>query len=417
MTYGSRGDVEPFVALAVGLQRAGHTVRLAAPAMFASLAQVHGVTFEPLAGDPDRLALALTDRAGFSGPRMVAQMVRHVLPLSASVFRAVEAASSDAEVIIHSFLLTEAGHTIANRRGIADFSAQLFPVFATTSAFPAVVFPDLRLGGGYRRITHNLNTAVFRLGGRLLYRRVRADAPDLPDLAPWPFDDAGRGPTPLLFAYSPVALPRPADWPASVRVTGYWNLAPAPGWSPPGSLVRFLEAGPPPLYFGVGSMRTRRMPELLDTVIQAVKATGQRALLGMPRATGEASSLPSEVFPADGVPHDWLFRHTQMVIHHGGAGTTGAALRAGVPSTAIPFTADQSFWARQIHRLGVGPPGVPALHLSAGGLATIIEEAIGDPRYRTRAHSVGDQLRQENGVASAIEFIEGRWEAAPKAAA
>jgi sterol 3beta-glucosyltransferase len=159
------------------------------------------------------------------------------------------------------------------------------------------------------------------------------------------------------------------------------------------------------------------MPELLRTLIQSVKATGQRALLGMPRATGEGTSLPAEIHRVEGVPHDWLFRHTRLVVHHGGAGTTGAALRAGVPSTAIPFTADQAFWARQIHRLGVGPRGVPAVRLSVGRLSSLIEEGMSDPGYRTGAQVVGGRLRQEDGVASAIDFMEGRLQTSPKAAA
>src|SRR3990170_2456054 len=246
LTYGSRGDVEPFIALAVGLRRFGHAVRLVAPGPFEPLARTHAVDFVPLQGDPEELALALTDRAGLSWPRMVARMVQHILPLSRAALRTVQKATSDADVIIHSFLMTDAGHTLAQARGLPEFSAQLFPTFIPTSEFTAVALPDLPLGGGYRRLTHLLNTAMFRWGGRLLYAKVRASEPEFPHLAPWPFPLFRRSSTPILFGYSPQVLRRPADWPGHAYVTGYWSLDPPPGWSPPESLVRFLENGPPP---------------------------------------------------------------------------------------------------------------------------------------------------------------------------
>ena len=406
LTYGSRGDVEPFVALGVGLGRAGHLVRLAAPAPFRALAEAHGLDFSALPGDPDRLALALADRAGMSWPRMVARMIEYVQPLAGEVFRSTLEATDQAEVIIHSFLMTEAGHTIARSKGLPDISAQLFPVFVPTSEFPALVFPDLPLGSLYRRATHALNTGIFRRGGRLLYRRLRAKTAGLPELAPWPFGGRRSASTPILFAFSPSVLPAPRDWPGYATVTGYWNLAPPDGWTPPDSLLRFLEAGPTPIYFGVGSMRTRRLKDLVEAVAQAIREMGQRAVLGFPQPLLEEFGESSQFYGGDGIPHDWLFPRVRFVLHHGGAGTTGAALRAGVPSTAAPFSADQAFWARRIHRLGLGPPAPPALRLTSHRLAAIFDRALTEPSYASRARQIGESVRHEEGVAFALRFIE-----------
>lgn len=411
MTYGSRGDVEPFVALARGLRQAGHDVRLMAPAPFAHLAFAHGVNFEPLEGNPEELALALTDRAGLNGPRMVKRMIEHVLPLAERVARAALRTAREAEVIVHSFLLTDAGHTIAVRQGIPDFSAQLFPVFATTGDFPAPVFPDWRWGGTYRRFTHRLSTAVFRFGGRLLYRRIRSGAPDLPDLAPWPFNHSSRGPTPLLFAYSPAVLPRPYDWPPHTHVTGYWKLPPPSNWSPPDDLRRFLDEGQPPVFFGVGSMRTQRMRQLLEGVLQAIRSTDHRAIIGGPGREVHSLTMPQGVYALEWAPYDWLFPQMAMIVHHGGAGTTGAALRSGVPSVAIPFTADQAFWARRAHQLGVGPAGVPVNRLTTPVLDRLIRETKADPSFVSRAQSVAEQLRHEDGVATALSVIDAHLRA------
>lgn len=404
LTYGSRGDVEPFVALGVGLRAAGHTVRLAAPAAFAPLAGAHGLEFAPIEGNPDELAQAFADRAGLSWPRMIARMTEHVLPLAGAVFRAVAQAAHGADLIVHSFLMTDAGHTLARRQAVPDISAQFFPVFLPTKSFPAVALPDLPLGGQYRRTTHALNSAIFRFGGRLLYRRVRAANPDLPALAPWPF--SGRAGTPILFAYSPHVLPRPDDWPPEAHVTGYWALPPRPGWAPPEALARFLDSGPPPLFFGPGSMRGEHLQALLQLAINAARARAQRLVLGVSEEVLTADLCGPDVCPAGDVPYAWLFPRLRYILHHGGAGTTGAAAAAGVPSTAVPFSADQAFWARRIQRLGLGPAAPPARRLTPERLASILREALSNPAYARNAQTLGERIRREDGVAAAMRLIE-----------
>jgi sterol 3beta-glucosyltransferase len=406
LTYGSRGDVEPFVALGTGLRQAGHAVRLAAPAPFAAFVESYGLEFEPIEGNPDELAQSFADRAGLSGPRMVAAMIRHVLPLAKAAFRAVETAAHDADLIVHSFLMTDAGHTLARARGVPDVSAQFFPIFLPTSAFPAVAMPDLPLGGLYRRATHMLNTAIFRHGGRLLYRRVRASSPDLPDLAPWPFRGRSSGGTPILFAYSAHILPRPPDWPPYAHVTGTWQLPPSPGWAAPAALTRFLGSGPPPIYFGPGSMRTEKLLDILDDVVAAARACGQRVFLGVPSEKLGGYLKEGDIFAMHGIPHAWLFPRMRFILHHGGAGTTGAAAAAGVPSSAVPFSADQAFWASRIHRLGLGPAAPPARRLSRAHLEAILDDALTNPAYQERAAALGEEIRREDGIARAVRVIE-----------
>lgn len=406
LTYGTRGDVEPFLALGVGLRNAGYSVRLAAPAQFAPLGELHGIEFEPIEGSPDDLAQAFADRAGLSWPRMIVRMSQHVLPLAEAAFRAVETAAQDADLIVHSFLMTDAGHTLARSKGVPDVSAQFFPVFLPTSAFPAVGLPDLPLGALYRRATHALNAAVFRHGSRLLYRRVRMASPDLPDLAPWPFRDTDACATPILLAYSPHILARPPDWPSWAHVTGYWQLPLDASWAPPEALVHFLESGSAPIYFGPGSVRTGELRRLLTTVVSSVRAHGQRVVLGVSPQALDAELEGPDVFAAEGIPHPWLFPKMRYILHHGGAGTTGAAARAGIPSTAIPFSADQAFWARQIHGLGIGPAAPPARRLTRGRLEAILQDVLVNPAYMHRARTLRERLLREDGVASALEVIQ-----------
>jgi sterol 3beta-glucosyltransferase len=407
LTYGSRGDVEPFVALGVGLQKAGHTVRLAGPAPFESFVQEYGLRFEPIEGDPGELAQAFADRAGLSWFRMVARMVEHVLPLAEAALRSVENAVRDADLIIHSFLMTDAGHTLARIQGVPDISAQFFPVFLPTSAFSAVALPDLPLGGGYRRATHMINTAMFRYGARFLYRKVRASSPDLLGLAPWPFRKRDGAGTPILFGYSSHILPHPPDWPSHAHITGYWQLPLRPGWTPSDALIRFLESGPAPVYFGPGSMRAQSLLDLLHRVALAARACDQRLILGVSPEILQGEWFGEDVFVVEGIPHPWLFPRMRFILHHGGAGTTGAAAAAGVPSTAIPFSADQAFWAHKIHRLGLGPASPPAQKLTQDHLEKILNDAMANPAYQECAEVLGKNIRQEDGVATAIRIIHG----------
>jgi sterol 3beta-glucosyltransferase len=411
LTYGSRGDVVPFVALGAGLRSADYAVRLAAPASFSVLAENYKLEFSPIEGNPDELAQSFADRAGLSWPRMVASMAQHVLPLAREAFRSVENAARDADLIVHSFLMTDAGHTLARSQGVPDISAQFFPIFLPTSAFPAVALPDLPLGGAYRRATHILNTAMFRYGARILYRMVRHSTPELPTLAPWPFAKMGKGTTPILFAYSPNVLPHPPDWPASAHVTGYWQLPLQPDWVPSNELEHFLESGPPPIYFGPGSMRSERLLDLLRIVVSTARACKQRVVLGVADDILGEDLRSAGIFAAAGVPHAWLFPRMRFILHHGGAGTTGAAAAAGVPSTATPFSADQAFWARRIHRLGLGPAAPPARRLRGDRLEAIINEALTNPDYQHRAKILGERIRREDGVALAVKIIHERLQA------
>jgi len=405
LTYGSRGDVEPFVALGKGLQGAGHRVRLAAPALFEGLASSHGIDYVPLPGDPDRLVQDLVQQAGTRPWRMVSVMSRYVLPLAEQVSGAVREACRGADAVVHSFLMTQAGHEAARELGVPEVSAQLFPVFSATGEFPAPAFPDLPLGRAYRRLTHAITIQTFRQGGRWLYGRVRRRAPHLPPLSRWPFAAAPGQRPPILYAFSPHVVAPPVDWAHDVHVTGYWCLDPPGGWEPPPGLLEFLDAGPAPVFVGFGSITARSGGELTDIALEALALSRQRGVLGMGQYGLPERDMPANVLAIGSVPHSWLFPRMAAVVHHGGAGTTGAGLRAGVPSVIVPFTADQPFWGRQVFRLGVGPRPIPVQQVSATKLARAISAAVEDSAMRARAQRLGGCIRAEHGVARAMEVI------------
>jgi sterol 3beta-glucosyltransferase len=405
LTYGTRGDVEPFIALAAGLQRAGYRPRLAAPGVFAPLAQDHGVPFQPLPGDPAQLAKDMVAMAGTSWPRMVVSVSRFVAPLAAQVSRIAIECAAGADIIVHSFLMTQSGYEIARLQGIPSVSAQFFPVFAPTTSFPAVVFPDLRLGGLYRRLTHVFVTQVFWHGSRLLYGRVRRAEPTLPGLSGWPFSAPGPMRPKIAFAFSRHVIPPPSDWAGVAEVTGYWPLNAPAGWRPPIDLDRFLDSGPPPIFIGLGSGGSAEGGAWIEAARIALQECGARGILDLGSNDGTTHPLPSTIFAVRGLPHAWLFPRVAAVVHHGGAGTTGAGLMAGRPTAVVPTTSDQPFWGRRVQSLGVGPRPIPVRRLTADKLAQSISAVITDPDMQARAKQLGERIRAEDGIGTTVRLV------------
>lgn len=406
LAYGSRGDVQPYVALGRGLQRAGHTVRLAAPELFESFVTGYGLEFFPLAGDPTQLMRKAVEKAGSNLLRIGPVILEYAVPLAIQMLTGVRQACQGADAILHSLLLTVTGHEIALQLGVPDFSALVFATFARTAAFPNQAFPELPLGGIYNRLTHDVFTQMFWQGNRLAYAWIRRKHPELPRLSTWAFAPSNRRPTPILYGFSPEVIPKPPDWDEDTHVTGYWFLEAVSGWRPPLDLVDFLEAGSPPVYIGFGSVVTREAKLLTEIALEALAQTGQRGLLLTGWGGLVGTDLPKHVFQIDSAPFDWLFPRMAALVHHGGMGTTAAGLRAGVPAIVVPFTADQPFWGRRIYQLGVGPKPILRKKLTAKKLAEAIDKALNDQAMRRQAARLGERICAEDGARRAVEVIE-----------
>ncbi len=403
LTYGSQGDVEPFVALGKGLRRAGYDVRLAAPEVFSHLVTSHGLDFVELPGDPEHLIRNLIGEAGMGWPGMIHAVAKYAVPLATEIMEKLETACADTDGVVHSFLLTLAGHTIARKEEVPDISAQLFPVFSETAEFPALVFPNLPLGPTYKRVTHRILNWSFWQASRLLYARLRRSSPHLPRLAGWPFGGDDHRSPPILYAFSRHVVPAASDWPDDAHVTGYWFLGDAVDWEPPEELTGFLETGSPPVCMGFGSTVVANRERWSHTVLKVLKLVGRRGIIV--GAALDTKHLPADVFQIDYAPYEWLFPRTAAVIHHGGAGTTGKALGAGVPSVVMPFTSDQPFWGRRVHELRAGPRPIPASRASTRNLSEAIISATQDSDMRRRAESICKAMGREDGVGEAVRLI------------
>jgi sterol 3beta-glucosyltransferase len=209
-----------------------------------------------------------------------------------------------------------------------------------------------------------------------------------------------------LYAYSDQIVPKPADWGENVHVTGYWECQPDTTWQPPTALLDFLNAGPVPVYIGFGSMFGTNSERRGQIILDALKQSSQRAILATGWGGLKVDANASEVFVIEQAPHEWLFNCVSAVVHHGGAGTTAAGLRAGKPTLICPFMGDQGFWGRRVEALGVGAAPIPQKALTAEKLAAALTQITTDSAMRERAEALGTRLRSENGAVRAAEILE-----------
>jgi sterol 3beta-glucosyltransferase len=408
LAYGSRGDIQPFLALAVGLQKAGHVPCLAAPHRFAEFVEQYNICFAPLPGDPEELSARFND-AGQNPIRTIRAISDYVFEIAPQVSQAAFDACAGADLIIHGFLFTAGGHTIACQLGIPDISIQTFPMFAPTKAFPNVSMSVLP-SGWLSYASHWLFDRVFRYGGGSGYRRIWRLDPDipLPRKLSWPFPPAPDRPrTPLLFAFSSSVIPPPREWQDQphIHLPGYFFLE-EEAYDPPELLVDFLASGEPPVCVTFGSMVNRKMETIRAVLLEALRLTRRRAIILTGWGDwGLSTATAADVLTLDSIPHAWLFPRCKLVIHHGGAGTTAAALRSGIPSMAIPLAGDQPFWAQRVDHLGVGPHSIALKELSVRRLADALLEAD-SPTYMAGARTLGQALHAEDGVGAAIRLVE-----------
>jgi UDP:flavonoid glycosyltransferase YjiC (YdhE family) len=235
-------------------------------------------------------------------------------------------------------------------------------------------------------------------------RKERLGMPSAPFFMPSNQPGIARGP--VLYGFSPEVLPRSPDWGDDVEITGYWFADEPEGWTPPPALEQFIARGSKPVCIGFGSMSQRDPAATTRIVLDAIAQSGQRAILIAGWGGLKSNDLPENVFQIDSIHHSWLYPKMAAVVHHGGAGTTSAGLRAGVPSIVVPFHGDQPFWGKCIENLGVGPAPVPRNRLTAERLAKAIQIAVTDPSIATRAAEIGAKIRKEDGITRAVEAIE-----------
>ena len=406
LTVGTRGDVQPYVALGKGLAARGHEVLLAAPDDFGSWIEGHGLAFHPMGIDMEGFLKRPEARSFMNGN--VFALIKFMREDFSSIIRknltATWEAAREAEVIVFH---PKAGGAVdvAEATGATVICAAPLPIFPT-SAFPFFLLPG-DYGPWLNRLTYK-PTSMSRPIMAPLINRWRKQTLGL-----------GKGPTFLpvsgsrdragqsICAVSPSLLSYPAGEPEVVHTTGYWFLDQGQDWQPDPELSAFLQAGETPVYIGFGSMATKNPGKLTQEIVEGVRLAGVRAVLATGWGGISQIDMPDTMHVIKGAPHDALFKHVSAVVHHGGAGTVGAGLRASRPTFICPLAFDQPFWGRRIFALGLGPKPQKLKRLKAERFAQGLVDLVHNKSYAARAAEMAAAIAREDGVAKAIEVIEG----------
>ena len=410
IALGTRGDVQPYVALGLGLKAAGHDVRLASINVFEKFVSSQGLNFASLGGISQEFGervQAVKNRSTLAFHGLLGRV--SWWRIFASGFERLLSNYWDvcqgAEAIVYSQLAFPAYH-IAEKLRLPCFAAYTHPI-TRTRAFPYALYTsNFHLDSNFNWLTYICEEQIcwqFTRKKINQWRRATLSLPPIPLTGIYPQQQQQQ--MPILYCYSPAVIPKPTDWPDWAHITGYWFLDRSPNWQPPGELIHFLESGSPPIYIGFGSRNDYNPDAMTELVLSALAKTGQRCILLTGQGGLGNTNLPDNILKIESVPFDWLFPQVAGVIHHGGAGTMAAALRAGVPSFVTPFAADQPFWGEQVAKLGAGYPPIPGKKLTVEGLVAAIEALTNDERMKARALALGEKIRSEDGVARAVELF------------
>ncbi|MEZ4539638.1 MAG: glycosyltransferase [Chloroflexota bacterium] len=418
ITFGSRGDVQPYIALGLALQASGHTARLATHALYAGWIEGCGLEFRPVAGDPMAMIKGQNGRQWVESGRRGTGFLRGFRDFTGPILHQatadVLAACTDTDIMLFSGVAFYAAFSVAEKLNLPFIQTYLQPVNPTRE-FPSIVYPTRFKGGGlFNYATHVIGGQLFWQASRPLLNDIRRERLGLrPFSFGGPFLAMLRRRLPVLLGYSPTVLPKPRDWNEAQCVTGFWFMESEP-YEPPQELARFLADGEPPVYVGFGSMTGNDPERLTANTLDALRLGGRRGVLLSGWAGLADGDLPGSILRLDAVPHDWLFPRMAAVVHHGGVGTTHTALRAGVPNVVVPFFGDQPFWGDRVYALGAGPRPILQEELTADSLAAAIRLATNDGKMRARAADVGRQIQAENGVEQAVAIVNRYLDSRPK---
>jgi sterol 3beta-glucosyltransferase len=397
LTIGSRGDVQPYIALCKGLLKEGHKPKIATHSEFEPWVRRNGIDFAPVDGDPAELMRICVENGMFTYSFLKEASLKFrgwIDDLLSSAWESCQ----DCDLLIES-PSAMAGIHIAEALRIPYFRAFTMP-WTRTRAYPhAFAVPENRMGGAYNYITYVMFDSVF---WKAIAGQVNRWRKNELGLKATTMDKLQPNKVPFLYNYSPSVVPPPLDYPDWIRITGYWVLDEGQSWNPPAELANFIKQaradGKKIVYIGFGSIVVSDPSALTRTVVESVQKADVRCILskgwsdrlGDPASVKPEIPLPPEIFQIQAAPHDWLFSQIDAAVHHGGAGTTGASLRAGVPTIVKPFFGDQFFFGSRVEDLGVG---ACMRRVNVRIFSRALWEATHSERMIVKARDLGAQIR------------------------
>lgn len=401
LCIGSTGDVRPYMLLGQELKRRGHEITVASFSTFERMIRDAGLNFFGLSGD----VMALMDSLGAMGVRYLAEMEKSIRDVAPILLDDLTRACKDADAMMCTYF-GSLYYSIAEKYNIPCVQTHYFPM-DPNALMPISSAPGQGWGKQWNKTTYKVGYLLIgALEKRYLTQWRKDNGMEQRPVRTKPDYTVNGHTIPVIYAASPLVMPRPANWSENIHMSGFlWEENP-PSWTPPQELADFMEEGPAPIYIGFGSMVSGNMNKIFTTVLRAVRASGVRAVISMGWGGRVSAGRKGPVYIADYVPHDWLFPRVSAVVHHGGAGTTASGLRYGKPTLVVPFGGDQHFWGHRVHALGCGPKPIPKDNLSVHRLAKGLVDLTGHAEYRVKAQALGEKLRMEHGVQTAADIVE-----------
>ncbi len=412
-TVGTRGDVQPYIALGIELHKRGHSVRIATHEFFHPwIRRTFGLEPAPITGNPFDLLRTYRGKNLLQSGKNSFSMFKHLYelaqPLFSTMYQSILESTQDADVLIHHILTALPAQSIAEARGIPAFPFYLQPIIPTKH-YPSPIAQPLR---SLPFLTKLYNTLTYRMSDWFAWKflaphinEFRKNVLKLPSYTKLPFPDLLKRGLPFFIGISPHVYKPPPDWPEHVYVTGYWFLDTNPRYSPPEDLQEFLEKNPRPIAVGFGSIPL----DEVDTYITLFDTVCRELDIGCVFISGwskrEYIEQTDHTFIISDIPHEWLFPRVHCVVHHGGVSTTAQAFRTGIPQIVCPLYTDQFFWAHRVIHLGTGK-SIPFKKLSIKKVKKVLEHILHDPVYRKNAENISHSIQQEQGVVTAISILE-----------
>ncbi|KAM1661052.1 hypothetical protein ACFX2K_003975 [Malus domestica] len=407
LIVGTRGDVQPFIAIGKRLQDYGHRVRLATHSNFKEFVLTAGLEFYPLGGDPKVLAGYMVKNKGFlpSGPSEIPIQRSQLKDIIYSLFSACKEPDMDSGIPFKADAIIANppayGHT-----HVAEALKVPIHVFFTMPWTPTSEFPHplsrVKQTTGYR-LSYQIVDSLIWLGIRDMINDVRKKKLKLRPVTYLSGSQGSDSDVPYGYIWSPHLVPKPKDWGPKIDVVGFCFLDLASNYEPPEALVKWLEAGDKPIYIGFGSLPVQEPQKMTQIIVEALEKTGQRGIINKGwGGLGELAEPKDFIYLLDNCPHDWLFLQCKAVVHHGGAGTTAAGLKAACPTTIVPFFGDQPFWGERVHARGVGPAPIAVDQFSLPKLVDAINFML-DPKVKERAVELAKDMENEDGVTGAVK--------------
>ncbi|XWS23549.1 hypothetical protein CRYUN_Cryun28dG0024400 [Craigia yunnanensis] len=407
LVVGTRGDVQPFLAMAKKLQEFGHHVRLATHTNFGSFVKSAGIDFYPLGGDPRVLAGYMARNKGFipSGPGEISIQRKELKAIIESLLPACT------EPDIETGMPFRAQAIIANppaygHAHVVEALGVPLHIFFTMPWTPTYEFPHplarVPQSAGYW-LSYIVVDLLIWWGIRGYINDFRKKKLKLAPIAYFSTYHGSISHLPTSYMWSSHLVPKPKDWGPLVDVVGYCFLNLGSKYQPQEEFVQWIQKGSQPIYIGFGSMPLQDSKKTTDTILEGLKNTGQRGIIDRGWGDlGHFTEVPENVFLLEDCPHDWLFPQCSAVVHHGGAGTTATGLKAGCPTTIVPFFGDQFFWGDRVHQRGLGPPPIPMSQLSVENLSNAIRFML-QPEVKSHAMELTKLIENEDGVAAAVD--------------